>query len=54
MLRNLSRGNTLTTFETMRKFPGSSKIYGRSSPVTRFVHNLQWRSYLQYVDKYDS
>ena len=53
MLRNLSRGNTLIMFETMKRFPGSSKICGRSSLATRFVHELQWRPYLQFADKYN-
>jgi hypothetical protein len=43
-------GRLSTTLKTMNKFLGSSKVYGRSSPITRFVHDLSSHT-LAGVDK---
>jgi hypothetical protein len=40
-LRSLSRGDTLTMLKTTKSFPGTSRIYGRLSSITGFVHGLQ-------------
>ena len=38
--RGKSCSNLMTTFETMKMYSGFSKICGRLSPITGFVHNL--------------
>ena len=38
--RGKSCSNLMTAFKTMKMYLGFSKIFGRLSPITGFVHNL--------------